>query len=92
MIFNSLTFLIFLTIVVFIFWQLKPKYKSLLLVISSCIFYGFWRWDFIPLIFISAISDYYISRNINKVKERYKKKGLLYLSLFINLGLLFYFK
>ena len=92
MIFNSLTFLIFLIIVVCLFWQLNSKYKSLLLVFSSCIFYGFWRWDFIPLIFISALSDYYISRGIYKSKEKDKKKALLYLSIFINLGLLFYFK
>ena len=92
MIFNSLTFLIFLIIVVCLFWQLNSKYKSLLLVLSSCIFYGFWRWDFIPLIFVSALSDYYISRSIYLTEEKQKKKTLLYLSIFINLGLLFYFK
>ena len=37
MIFNSLTFLIFLVIVVYLFWQLNSKYKSLLLVFSRLI-------------------------------------------------------
>ena len=92
MIFNSLTFLIFLTIVTILFWHLSPKYKSLLLVLSSCVFYGFWRWDFIPLIFISALSDYYISRSIYKSDKIKNKKGLIYISIFINLALLFYFK
>ena len=94
MIFNSLTFIVFLFIVVLIFWQLSPKYKSFLLVVSSCIFYGFWRWDFIPLIFISAINDFYISNAIYKAPQskKSKRKFLLSISIILNLGLLFYFK
>ena len=92
MIFNSITFLIFLVFVVFVFWQLNSRYKTFFLVLSSCVFYGFWRWDFIPLIFISAISDYYISKGIFKSEDIRTKKILLYISIILNLSLLFYFK
>lgn len=92
MIFNSLTFISFLIIVVSLFWLLEVKYKSFLLVCASCIFYGFWRWDFIPLIFISALSDFLISKSIYLQNRQLRKKALLCLSVVINLGLLFYFK
>ena len=92
MIFNSITFIIFLVFVVFVFWQLNSRYKTFFLVLSSCVFYGFWRWDFIPLIFISAISDYYISKGIFKSEDIRTKKILLFISITLNLSLLFYFK
>ena len=85
MIFNSITFIIFLFLVVLFFWQLGPKNKTIFLVIASCVFYGFWRWDFIPLIFISAISDYFISKEIYKSVVVKRKKILLFLSNSINL-------
>lgn len=92
MTFNSITYLLFLILVTLIYWNLSKKYKSIFLVTISLIFYGFWRWDFIPLILVSAISDFIISRNIYKTKEKKSKKILLYLSILINIGILVYFK
>ena len=92
MIFNSLTFLLFLVLTLLIFWFSKNSYKSYILIFLSICFYGFWRWEYVILIFISAITDFVISNKIYKSNFKEKKKKLLFISIFINLGILFYFK
>lgn len=92
MIFNSVTYLLFLPIVVILYWFL-PKYpRRLMLLISSLVFYAFWRWEFTLLLIIAAIIDYYCSIEIEKRIEQKERKQFLIFSLFINFGLLFYFK
>lgn len=92
MIFNSLTFLVFLIITLFVFWFSKNSIKAYVLILLSICFYGFWRWEYIILIFISAITDYVISNQIYKSNNFKVKKKLIITSILINLGLLFYFK
>ncbi|MDX2471668.1 MAG: MBOAT family O-acyltransferase [SAR324 cluster bacterium] len=60
--------------------------------IASLAFYGFWRVEFLPVMLASVLIDYFAAQKIFLVKEQAKKKIWLYLSLTINLGLLFYFK
>ena len=94
MIFNSVTFLIFLLIVVSLYWILKPSAKMWMLLISSCIFYGFWRWEFLGVMFVSALTDYFTALEIGKTPLENKKRRhwLLAVTLIVNLGLLIYFK
>lgn len=90
--FNSLTYLFFLILVVVIYWSLSRKYKLILLFFSSMTFYGFWRIDFIPLILLSVIVDFYAAIFIDKTYSRNSKKIFLYISLITNLAILFVFK
>ncbi len=94
MVFNSVTFLIFLFIVVTAYWFLKPAVKMWMLLIASCVFYGFWRWEFLSVMFISALTDYFTAIEIGKTPLENKKKRRFFLgvTLLVNLGLLFYFK
>jgi alginate O-acetyltransferase complex protein AlgI len=94
MIFNSVTFFIFLVVVVSAYWFLKPSAKLWMLFISSCIFYGFWRWEFLGVMFISALTDYFTALEIEKTDWENKKRrnSLLAVTLIVNLGLLLYFK
>jgi D-alanyl-lipoteichoic acid acyltransferase DltB (MBOAT superfamily) len=94
MIFNSLTFLVFLLLVFAIFWSLNRQWKNLFLLIVSCIFYGFWRWEYLIVMFVSAFTDYYTSLMIYNTPESNikKRRFLLFVTLAINLGMLFYFK
>ncbi len=92
MIFNSVTFILFLFIVVGLYWVLSDKPRQLLLFASSLIFYGFWRYEYTFIMLISAVNDYFISLLIHKTENQKKRKLLLIISLFVNLGLLFYFK
>ena len=92
MIFNSFSFLIFLTIFLLLYWSLNLKFRLILIFISSLIFYGFWRIDFIPLLLFSVFVDFFASKKIYQTKIRKNKQKFLLLSLFINIGLLVFFK
>lgn len=90
MLFNSLTFIIFLVIVLVLFYTLPLKLKWVMLLIASCIFYMGWRAELIILIFISTLSNWLLSILIYEKPK--KKKLFLIISLIINFGLLFIFK
>ena len=92
MIFNSVTYLIFLSIVTILFWVLSIRARLYLIFTASIAFYGFWKVEFVSLMLISAINDYWMSILISESNSRFKKKIFLSISLFVNLGLLFVFK
>ena len=92
MIFNSLTFLVFLTIVVLLSWILPRTPRLWMLFISSITFYGFWRLEFVFLLLFSVIIGYFLSIQIHKAKTQKRRNLLLLSSLSVNLGLLLLFK
>ena len=94
MIFNSVTFLLFLLVVVILYWVLPRALKMWMLLIVSCVFYGFWRWEFLGIMFISASTDYFTAIAISNtpIENEKKRKFLLAITLIVNLGLLCYFK
>tara|TARA_B100000530_G_scaffold7804_1_gene6541 strand:+ start:831 stop:2288 length:1458 start_codon:yes stop_codon:yes gene_type:complete len=92
MIFNSFSFLIFFIIFLILYWTLNLKLRLILIFFSSLLFYGFWRIDFIPLLLFSVLVDFFASKKIYQTKQKKTKKKYLILSLFINLGILIFFK
>lgn len=94
MLFNSVTFLVFLILTVSLFWLLRGRFRLWMLVIMSCVFYGFWHWEYLAVMFVSALTDYFTSLAIYKTPKSQKKKRryLLFITLIVNLGLLVYFK
>ena len=91
MVFNSLTYLLLLSIVVFLFWNISYYYRFYLIFLSSLTFYGFWKIEFIPLLLFSTFLDWWIGLNMVNLNDK-KRKYLLILSLSVNLGILFFFK
>jgi D-alanyl-lipoteichoic acid acyltransferase DltB (MBOAT superfamily) len=91
-IFNSLTYLLFLALAVILYWLLPQRPRLGMLFIASLLFYGFWRVEYLPLMLISAINDYVASLKIYRSDNPRVRKSWLILSLIVNLGLLFYFK
>ena len=95
MIFNSISFAIFLPIIFVLYWAMSNRklvYQNVLLLAASYVFYGFWDTRFLILIFISSLSDYLIGLQLSKAEKDTLRKRWLALSLFINLGILFSFK
>ena len=92
MLFNSLQFLIFFPIVVFLYYLIPFSKRWIVLLISSYYFYMCWKPEYIILIVVSTLIDYYAALHMGKHKEKSKRKKFLLLSLFSNLGLLFAFK
>jgi hypothetical protein len=58
MLFNSVKFAIFFTIVYSLYLILKHKGQNRLLLVASYVFYGAWDWRFLSLILISTVVDY----------------------------------
>jgi len=92
MIFNSLTYIAFLFIVIALYWLLPRKQRLLLLFVSSLVFYGFWRFDFLLLLLTSVLVDYFAALRISKSSSQRNRRIALLVSLTINLSLLVFFK
>ncbi|MDX1476996.1 MAG: MBOAT family O-acyltransferase [Saprospiraceae bacterium] len=93
MIFNSLTFLVFMVLAVALYWSLGTKWRLWMIFLMSLVFYGFWRVEFIGVMLLSTVTDYFVSLELGKDKHSPKtRKRLLIISLTVNLGLLFIFK
>jgi len=95
MLFNSIDFAIFLPIVFGLYWFVfnrSTKQQNLLIVLVSYIFYGWWDWRFLSLIVFSTMVDFTIGRKLATEGKAGKRKRWLYLSIFVNLGFLGFFK
>jgi D-alanyl-lipoteichoic acid acyltransferase DltB (MBOAT superfamily) len=60
--------------------------------LSSLTFYGFWRPEFLAVMLLSAATDYFVAMRIEATEVLARRRIWLVVSLFVNLGLLFYFK
>ncbi len=92
MLFNSFDFLFFFPLVVILYYVLAHKYRTYLLLIASYFFYFYWEPALVLLLFASTIIDYYCGIKIHEADNQKTSKQFLYLSIFVNLGMLFFFK
>lgn len=92
MLFNSAEFLIFFPIVVALFFATPHRYRWALLLVASYYFYIAWKAEYVVLIFISTLVDYFAGRQMATIDDRARRKKYLILSLGIHLSILFAFK
>ncbi len=95
MLFNSIQFLIFLPIVFLLYWFVfskKLKLQNFFLLIASYFFYGCWDWRFLFLILFSSLVDFSVGIGLSKCEQKSRRKLLLFISVFVNLGFLAIFK
>ena len=92
MLFNSLEFLIFFPVVIALYFALPYKLRWIFLLLASYYFYMCWKAEYLVLIIASTVVDYYASLKMSQTKDKVKRKPYLYLSLLVNLGILFGFK
>lgn len=92
MLFNSLNYLVFLPLVVFLFFLIPFRFKWFFLILASYVFYCFWRPEFISIIIGITLLDFWLGKKIEAATDQKQKKLFLVLSLVANLGLLFFFK
>ena len=92
MIFNSVTFLLFLVAVVILYWILPRGPRLWMIFGSSLVFYGFWRVEYTALLLVSTVVDYVAGLAIHRSADPGRRRVYLGVSLATNLGLLFYFK
>jgi len=95
MLFNSLAFAVFLPLVFAAYWlcgRHRVRLQNLLLLAASYVFYGWWDWRFLSLIVISSAVDYVVGHRLADTDVPRRRKGLLAVSLAVNLGFLGVFK
>ena len=90
MLFNSLKFAIFLPIVFTIYWAIPSKFRWILLLFSSYVFYMAWNPKSALLILFSTLVSY--SAGILLEKNSKTKKIIFYLACILCLSVLFFFK
>ena len=93
MIFNSVSFCIYLIVVVTAYWCLPwQRARMWLLFGGSLVFYGFWRAEFLILMLFSTLVDYVAASRIQASESGSARKSWLIGALTVNLSLLFLFK
>ncbi len=91
MLFNSIDFLVFFVIVCFIFFIQGNKYRWLTLLSASYYFYMCWQPAYAILILFTTLVSFSIAI-LSEGKSSGVRQKFLWLSLLINLGVLFFFK
>jgi len=91
--FNSLTFVAFFVLVLALHNAPLPwRVKKTNLLLASYIFYAAWNPPFVILLWLSTIVDWHVAKRIFREERLGRRRGLLVISVLLNLGLLGYFK
>ncbi len=91
MLFNSFEFLIFFVVVTALYFTLPHRFRWMLLLSASCIFYMFFIPAYLLILFFTIIIDYFAGILIENA-EGLKRKRWLWMSLAANIGVLAIFK
>ncbi len=92
MLFNSLQFLFFIVVVYSLYLVLDHRHQNRMLLAASYVFYGAWDWRFLSLILLSTVLDFFCALKISETDDKRRRRMFLFLSVFVNLGVLGFFK
>lgn len=91
MIFTSLVFWSFFAVVFIVYWLLREqRARSIVLLLASYMFYGWFSPWYVLLLGISTLADFSLARRMQQKRDQ--TRLYLSLSLFLNLGVLAFFK
>jgi len=91
-VFNSVVFGVFLTVIFTVYWAVPTRFRNPILLAGSYVFYGWWDWRFLSLLAISTVADYTIGRRMGRTEQKGARTRLLVMSGIVNLGILGVFK
>jgi alginate O-acetyltransferase complex protein AlgI len=93
MVFSSITFLFaFLTLVLIVYALCPNKLRNYVLLVASILFYAWGAPRFVFVLLASTIIDFFMVQTMHRTVDKSLKKKWLAASIFLNLGLLIYFK
>jgi alginate O-acetyltransferase complex protein AlgI len=94
MLFNSLTFFVFLVVVLALHYRPGASWtaRKVQLLVASYLFYAAWNPPFVLLLLLSTGVDWKVAHAIERAEGKSRRRALLGLSLAVNLGILAYFK
>ncbi len=89
--FTSLPFFAFCAVVLILYWIVQRKeWQNIVLLAASLVFYGWIQPWYAILLGLSTTLDYFLARGMLRFRDR--TRVLLYVSLFLNIGVLAFFK
>jgi alginate O-acetyltransferase complex protein AlgI len=91
MLFNSLQFLVFFPVVTLLYFLMPHRFRWLLLLVASCVFYCAFIWYYIFILFFTIGVDYVAGIYIEKSTGA-RRKQFLTMSIVANIGVLAIFK
>lgn len=92
MLFNSLSYAVFLPIVFALYWILPHKFRWILLFISSYYFYMSWNPRYVVLILFTTVVSYAAGLMIERTNSRRGKKRIMIAAVSLSLAVLFFYK
>ena len=91
MLFNSIEFYVFFPVVTIGFFLLPHRFRWMLLLAASCLFYMAFIPKYILILAITIVVDFFVGLQLGRMEGR-RKKAFLVLSILCNVGFLFFFK
>src|SRR5262245_15886256 len=93
MLFCSVSFMVFFAVLLIVYWSIPwRRARVWLLLIASFCFYATWNKWLAVIICISTLVDYLLALGMEYSTVTWRRRLLLCVSLFANLGMLCYFK
>jgi len=92
MIFNSLEFLIFFFVTILVYFSIPHRYRWMFLLAGSYYFYMCWKVEYVLLIMFSTVVDFWAGVKMSEQKTKKERRIYLLASVFVKLGVLFFFK
>ncbi|NLJ06247.1 MAG: MBOAT family protein [Sphingobacteriales bacterium] len=92
MLFNTLSYFVFLPVVVILFYSLPVRYRWMLLLVASYFFYACWEPAFLLLILLTTLIVYLTARLVEKENRQPWRKCWLWVGILVNLSILAVFK
>lgn len=90
--FHSLEYALFLPLALLAYFATPARFRWIVLLFASMVFYASWRFDFLGLLLFSASVDYAVGRALWVVEKQALRRLLMTISVICNLGLLIAFK
>ena len=93
MVFSSIIFLIYFLPVFLLAYALTPlRWRNITILLTSVFFYSWGAPKFIFVLLFTTYLDYWLVRWMDVSKNDFRRKIFLFISVSVNVGLLFYFK
>lgn len=92
MLFNSIEYLLFLPSVVILYYLFPLRWRWALLLTASYFFYFLWKAEFLLVLMAATMVSYYSALKMGDLKRKEQRRKYLLLTLFVNVGMLVFFK
>ena len=92
MLFNSINFFLFLFIVTALNYLLSPRFRWILMLIASIVFYAIGGLSTIAVPVVIILSTFYCGKLIQRSSSDSRKKLFFFVGLYVTLGLLIFYK